>query len=47
MIFYEVIRFVGLVLGFCEEGNEPSGSVKYWGILEKVAYCGLLKKSSA
>jgi hypothetical protein len=31
----------------CEYGNEPSGSIKCWEILEKLHNWRLLKKSSA
>jgi hypothetical protein len=35
---------LGLVEGSCEHGNEHQGCIKYWGILEKVSDCWLLKK---
>jgi hypothetical protein len=25
---------IGIVEGSCEHGNEPSGSIKYWEVLE-------------
>jgi hypothetical protein len=34
------------VAGFCEQGNEPSDSIKCWGILEWLSDCWLLKKGS-
>jgi hypothetical protein len=33
--------------GSCEHGNEHSGSIKYWEILEKLSDWWLLKKDSA
>jgi hypothetical protein len=35
------------VTEFCEHGNEPFDSVKYWGFLEWLSDCSLLKKVSA
>jgi hypothetical protein len=34
-------------VGSCENGNEPSGSIKCWEILEKLSDCQLHKKDSA
>jgi hypothetical protein len=33
--------------GSCENCNEPSGSIKYWEIFEKLSDWRLLKKDSA
>jgi hypothetical protein len=33
--------------GSCEHGNEPSGFIKYWEILEQFSDWWLLKKASA
>jgi hypothetical protein len=33
--------------GSCEHGNEPSGSIKCWEVLEKLHNWRLLKKGSA
>jgi hypothetical protein len=33
--------------GSCEHGNEPSGSIKFWEILEWLRNWRLLKKASA
>jgi hypothetical protein len=33
--------------GHCEHGNEPSGSIKCWEILEQLNNWRLLKKDSA
>jgi hypothetical protein len=38
---------MGLVEGPCEHGNEPSGSIKCWEILECLPNWRLLKKASA
>jgi hypothetical protein len=35
------------VVGNCENGNEPSGSIKCWEIFEKLSNCQLHKKDSA
>jgi hypothetical protein len=35
------------VAGFCEYGNEPSGSIKLLEILEEMGDLQLLKKDSA
>jgi hypothetical protein len=35
------------VKGSCEHGNEPSGSVKCWEVLEWLRHWQLLKKISA
>jgi hypothetical protein len=35
------------VEGYCEDGNEPSGSIKYWEVLEWLYKWQLLKKGSA
>jgi hypothetical protein len=35
------------VEGFCEHGNEPSGSIKYWEFLEWLHNWQLLMKGSA
>jgi hypothetical protein len=35
------------VEGFCECGNEPSGSIKRWKVLEWLHNWQLLKKGSA
>jgi hypothetical protein len=37
----------GLVEGSCEHGNEPSGSIKRWEILEWLHNWRLLKKGLA
>jgi hypothetical protein len=37
----------GPVEGSCEPGNEPSGSVKWWEVLEWMHNWQLLKKGSA
>jgi hypothetical protein len=37
----------GLVEGSCEHGNEPSGSIKCWEVLERLHNSQLLKKGSA
>jgi hypothetical protein len=37
----------GPVEGCCEHGNEPSGSIKCWEVLEWLHNWRLLKKSSA
>jgi hypothetical protein len=37
----------GPVGGCCEHGNEPSGSIKCWTILEWLRTWQLLKKGSA
>jgi hypothetical protein len=34
------------VEGSCEHGNEPSGSIKCWEVLEWLHNCQLLKKGS-
>jgi hypothetical protein len=33
--------------GSCEHGNKPSGSVKFWEILEQLSDWRLLKRDSA
>jgi hypothetical protein len=35
------------VEGSCEHGNEPSGRITYWEVLEKPHNWQLLKKGSA
>jgi hypothetical protein len=35
------------VEGVCERGNEPSGSIKCWEVLEQLHNWQLLKKGSA
>jgi hypothetical protein len=35
------------VEGSCEYGNEPSGSITFWEILEKLSDWRLLKEDSA
>jgi hypothetical protein len=35
------------VEGSCEHGHEPSGSIKYWEVLEYLQNWPLLKKGSA
>jgi hypothetical protein len=35
------------VEGYCEHGGEPSGSIKYWEVLEWLHNWQLLKKSTA
>jgi hypothetical protein len=35
------------VEGSCEHGNEPSGFIKYWEVLEWLHNWQLLKKGSA
>jgi hypothetical protein len=37
----------GLMAGFCENGNEPSGSIKGREFLDYLSDCQLLKKDSA
>jgi hypothetical protein len=37
----------GPVVGSCEHGNEPSGFIKCWGVLEWLHNWQLLKKGSA
>jgi hypothetical protein len=37
----------GPVEGSCERGNEPSGSVKRWEVLERLHHWQLPKKGSA
>jgi len=37
----------GPVAGFCEHGNEPSGSIKSGKFLDQLSDCQLLKKHSA
>jgi hypothetical protein len=37
----------GPVEGYCEHGNEPSGSIKCWEIFEQLSVWWLLKKDSA
>ena len=37
----------GLVEDSCEHGNKPSGSIKYWEVLEWLSSWQLLKKGSA
>jgi hypothetical protein len=37
----------GPLEGSCEHGNEPSGSIKCWEVLEKLHNLWLLKKGSA
>jgi hypothetical protein len=38
---------IGTVEGSCEHGNEPSGSIKYWEVLEWLHSWRLLNKGSA
>jgi hypothetical protein len=38
---------LGAVEGSCEHGNEPSGSIKCWEVLEWLHNWQLLKKGSA
>jgi hypothetical protein len=38
---------IGTSAGSCEDGNEPSGSMKYWEVLEWQQNWRLLKKGSA
>jgi hypothetical protein len=38
---------IGTVEGSCEGGNEPSGSIKRWEVLEWLHNWQLLKKRSA
>jgi hypothetical protein len=38
---------IGTVEGSCEHGDEPSGSIEYWEVLEGLHNSRLLKKSSA
>jgi hypothetical protein len=33
--------------GSCEHGDEPSGSIKWWEVLESLNNCQLLRKGSA
>jgi hypothetical protein len=35
---------LGPVKGSCEHGDEPSGSIKCWEILEQLSDCWLLMK---
>jgi hypothetical protein len=35
---------IGPVEGSCEHGNEPSGSIKCWEVLERLYNWQLLKK---
>jgi hypothetical protein len=37
---------LGPVEGSCEHGNEPSGSIKCWEVLESLDNWRLLKKAS-
>jgi hypothetical protein len=38
---------LGAMEGFCEHGNEPSGSITFWEVLEWLHNWQLLKKGSA
>jgi hypothetical protein len=38
---------IGTVGGSCEHGNEPSGSINVWEVLEWLHNWRLLKKGSA
>jgi hypothetical protein len=38
---------IGISGGLCEHGIEPSGSIKYWEVLEGLYNWRLLKKGSA
>jgi hypothetical protein len=35
------------VEGSCKHGDEPSGSIKFWGVLERLHNWQVLKKGSA
>jgi hypothetical protein len=37
---------IGASRGFCEHGNEPSGSVNCWEVLEELHYWRFLMKGS-
>jgi hypothetical protein len=37
------LRIETSVLGSCEYGNEPWGTIKYWEVLEWLTNCWLLK----
>jgi hypothetical protein len=38
---------IGTSGGYCEHGNEPSGTIKCWEVLEKLPIKQILKKGSA
>jgi hypothetical protein len=39
--------WIGVMEGLCEHGNEPSGSIKCWEIVEWLSNWWLLKEGSA
>jgi hypothetical protein len=37
----------GPIAGFCEHGNEPSGYIKGWELLDQLSDCEVLKEEPA
>jgi hypothetical protein len=42
----DLVQDKGPLEGSCEHGDEPSGSIKCWEVLEWLHNCWLLKKGS-
>jgi hypothetical protein len=42
-VLYEMLHRTSEFAGYCEQGNEPSGSTKGWEIFGQMSDCWLLK----